>query len=242
VSEASALADIPKHIAVIMDGNGRWAKSKGFPRVFGHRSGTKATVEIVDACGKLGVKFLTLYVFSSENWQRPPKEVSFLMTLLVEMMDQEINHLMAENVKLVIIGDMGKLPERARKKLQEGIIQTSKNTGLQLNLAVSYGGRQEIVHATQKLAEQVLKGEISPESITESLFSQMLYLPEVPDPELMIRTGGEFRISNYLLWQLAYSEIYVTDVLWPDFHSNELDKAIEFYQKRQRRFGKVIDE
>lgn len=233
---------IPRHVAIIMDGNGRWAKSRGLPRVMGHRQGTKATREVVNLAGKWGIEFLTLYVFSSENWQRPPKEVSFLMSLLVEMLDIEIENLHKNNVKLKALGSMDRLPDAARKKLEWGIDYTSKNTGLQLNLAISYGGRQEIVNAAKQIAFQLKSGVITEDQIDETLFSNSLYLPEVPDPELMIRTGGEFRISNYLLWQAAYSEVYVSDFLWPDFNEAEFQSALQFYAARERRFGKVLEE
>lgn len=231
-----------KHLAIIMDGNGRWAKSKGMERFLGHRSGTKSTVMVVGAGSDIGLEHLTLYVFSSENWNRPKLEVNYLMGLMVDMVDQELPHLQEKNVKLVVIGDLNKVPEKPRRKLQEAIDATAKNTGMQLNLAISYGGRQEIVSATQKLAQKVLAGELKIEDIDEKIFANHLYLENAPDPELVIRTGGELRLSNYLLWQAAYSEIYVTDVLWPDFSREDFDKALQFYAGRQRRFGGVIDE
>ncbi len=231
-----------KHIAVIMDGNGRWAKSRGFERFFGHRHGTRATIETVEAGTDLGLEHLTLFVFSSENWQRPRMEVEYLMGLLVEMVEKELPDLMARRVKLCVIGNMDRLPDKPRKKLQEAIQTTAGNTGMQLNLAISYGGRREIVDAARAIAEQAMQGTLDPSSLDENLFAQHLYLRGAPDPDLVIRTGGEYRLSNYLLWQAAYSEFYVTDVLWPDFTKADFAKAIEFYQTRQRRFGKVIDE
>lgn len=231
----------PDHIAVIMDGNGRWAQAQGRPRVFGHKTGVNATRETIRICSERGIKFLTLYVFSSENWKRPPKEVTFLMSLMGDLIDKEVKNMMKQNVKLKVLGDMDQLPERARKKLLKGIEKTSANTGLQLNLAISYGGRAEITRATQLIAQQVQSGQLAIEDINETVISSNMYLPEVPDPELMIRTGGASRISNYLLWQAAYSEIYVSDVLWPDFNETEFDKALEFYGSTQRRFGGVID-
>jgi undecaprenyl diphosphate synthase len=233
--------NIPQHIAIIMDGNGRWARSRGLPRVMGHRSGTKATRRAVDACGRLGVKYLTLYVFSSENWLRPQTEVDFLMGLLVEMLDKEVRELHKSNVKLKVLGNVAKLADKQRQKLEWAMEFTSQNTGLQLNLAISYGGRQEITDATKRMAQDLASGIIASDAISEELFAKYLYLPEVPDPELMIRTGGESRISNYLLWQMAYSEFYFTDILWPDFDEDELKKAIQFYNQRQRRFGKVLE-
>jgi undecaprenyl diphosphate synthase len=229
-----------KHIAVIMDGNGRWAKSRGLERFLGHRQGTKATVATVEAGVDLDLEHLTLFVFSSENWQRPRIEVEYLMNLLVEMVAQELPHLMEKNVKLRVIGNMGKLPEKPRKKLQEAIDKTSQNSGMQLNLAISYGGRMEIVDAAKEIAELAKKGELNPETLDETEFAKHLYLQGAPDPDLVIRTGGEYRLSNYLLWQAAYSEFFVSDVLWPDFTKEDFAKAIEFYNSRQRRFGKVL--
>jgi len=229
-----------KHIAVIMDGNGRWAKSKGLERFLGHRQGTKATVATVEAGVDLGLEHLTLFVFSSENWQRPRIEVEYLMSLLVEMVAQELPHLMEKNVKLCVIGNLNKLPEKPRKKLQEAIDKTSRNSGMQLNLAISYGGRMEIVNATREIAELARKGELNPETLDEAEFARHLYLRDAPDPDLVIRTGGEYRLSNYLLWQAAYSEFFVSDVLWPDFTKKDFAKAVEFYNTRQRRFGNVL--
>jgi undecaprenyl diphosphate synthase len=229
-----------KHLAVIMDGNGRWAKSKGLERFLGHRQGTKATVATVEAGVDLGLEHLTLFVFSSENWQRPRIEVEYLMKLLVEMVAQELPHLMEKNVKLCVIGNLNKLPEKPRKKLQEAIDKTSQNTGMQLNLAISYGGRMEIVDAAREIAELAKKSELDTETLDEAEFARHLYLRGAPDPDLVIRTGGEYRLSNYLLWQAAYSEFFVCDVLWPDFTKKDFAKAIEFYNTRQRRFGKVI--
>ena len=231
----------PAHIAIIMDGNGRWAKKRLLPRVVGHREGTKATKKIVRACGELGVKYLTIYVFSSENWERPLPEVDALMNLLVDMVRQEIQDLMDNNVRLCALGNLNKLPDVTRKELEWGIERTKGNTGLQLNLAVSYGGREEILDATRALAEKARRGELDPQAIDERSFRTQLYLPEVPDPELLIRTGGDQRISNYLLWQIAYTELYVTPTLWPDFDKPGLVEAIEEYHSRQRRFGKVLE-
>ncbi|HSQ41689.1 MAG TPA: isoprenyl transferase [Fibrobacteraceae bacterium] len=231
-----------KHIAIIMDGNGRWAKSKGLSRAFGHRSGTKSTVMAVEVGCDMKLQHLTLYVFSSENWNRPQIEINALMGLLIEMVEQELPHLLEKNVKLVVIGDMNRLPEKPRTKLQYAIQQTKDNTGMQLNLAISYGGRQEIVDACKAIASKVSNGLLRVSDIDETVFSQHLYLGQAPDPDLVIRTGGESRLSNYLLWQAAYSELYITDVLWPDFTRADLEKAVQFYSTRQRRFGKVLDE
>jgi undecaprenyl diphosphate synthase len=229
-----------KHIAVIMDGNGRWAKSKGLERFLGHRQGTKATVATVEAGVDLGLEHLTLFVFSSENWQRPKIEVEYLMNLLVEMVAQELPHLMEKNVKLRVIGNLSKLPEKPRKKLEEAIDKTAQNSGMQLNLAISYGGRMEIVDAAREIADLAKNGELNAESLDEAEFARHLYLRGAPDPDLVIRTGGEYRLSNYLLWQAAYSEFFVSNVLWPDFTKEDFAKAIEFYNTRQRRFGKVL--
>jgi undecaprenyl diphosphate synthase len=231
----------PSHIAIIMDGNGRWAKKRMLPRVIGHREGTKATKKIVRACGELGVKHLTIYVFSSENWERPLPEVDALMNLLVDMVRQEIEDLMRNNVRLCALGNLSRLPEVTRRELEWGIERTKGNTGLQLNLAVSYGGREEILDAARALAEKAKRGEIESADIDEQAFRSCMYQPEVPDPELLIRTGGDQRISNYLLWQIAYTELYVTPTLWPDFDKEGLLEAIEEYHSRQRRFGKVLE-
>ncbi len=231
----------PQHIAIIMDGNGRWAKKRMLPRVMGHREGTKATKKIVRACGELGVKYLTIYVFSSENWERPLPEVDALMNLLVDMVRQEIEELMRSNVRLCALGNLGRLPETTRRELEWGMERTKGNTGLQLNLAVSYGGREEILDAARALAEKAKAGAIAPSDIDENLFRAHMYLPGVPDPELLIRTGGDQRISNYLLWQIAYTELFVTPTLWPDFDREGLEEAIEVYHSRQRRFGKVLE-
>lgn len=230
-----------RHIAIIMDGNGRWARRRGFERFLGHRKGTEATVNSVEVGVELGLEHLTLYVFSSENWNRPAKEVDYLMNLLIEMVAQEISHLMEKNVRLKIIGDMNKLPNAPRKRLEEAVNMTAQNSGMQLNLAISYGGRQEIVEASRALARDVASGKILEENIDEEMFSSKLYLGNAPDPDLVIRTGGEFRLSNYLLWQAAYSEFYVTETLWPDWTKEEFLKAVEFFNARERRFGRVGD-
>lgn len=233
---------LPRHIAIIMDGNGRWARSRGLERFLGHRKGTQATIDAVKFGCDLRLEHLTLYVFSSENWQRPSKEVDYLMKLLVEMVHKELPDLMEKNVKLEVIGNINRLPEAPRKQLQHAIDTTSKNSGMQLNLAISYGGRQEIVDACKAIAAEVKAGTLALEAIDENVFSQNLYLKGAPDPDLVIRTGGEFRLSNYLLWQAAYSEFYVTPTLWPDFTNEEFQKAVDFYNTRERRFGKVLDE
>lgn len=230
---------IPKHIGIIMDGNGRWAKQRGLPRTAGHRAGTDATRAIVRACGELGVSYLTTYVFSAENWGRPSLEVSMLMDLLVEMTRREIESLNQNNVRLNAIGDLSRLPPKTRKELIQGIEATQNNTGLNLILAVSYGGRSEIINAAKAFAAEAVKNAAIIDKLDESLFSTYLYTRDIPDPELIIRTGGDLRISNFLIWQSAYAELYVTDVLWPDFNKESLVAAIENFNKRDRRFGKV---
>ncbi|MCQ2108388.1 MAG: isoprenyl transferase [Fibrobacter sp.] len=236
------MANELKHVAIIMDGNGRWAKSRGLERFLGHRKGTQATIDAVEVGVNLNLEHMTLYVFSSENWGRPTKEVEYLMGLLIEMVIKEIPDLMEKNVKLKVIGNMDRIPEKPRAKLQEAIDVTANNTGMQLNLAISYGARQEIVAAVKSIAAQVAAGEVKIDDIDENLFANNLYLKGAPDPDLIIRTGGEFRLSNYLLWQAAYSEFYVTDTLWPDFTKEEFMKAVEFFKTRERRFGKVLHE
>lgn len=236
------MANDLRHVAIIMDGNGRWARSRGLERFLGHRKGTQATIDSVEVGVNLKLEHMTLYVFSSENWGRPTKEVEYLMGLLIEMVVKEIPDLMEKNVKLTVIGNMDRLPEKPRAKLQEAIDITANNTGMQLNLAISYGARQEIVGAVKSIAAKVAAGEIKVDDIDETMFANNLYLKGAPDPDLIIRTGGEFRLSNYLLWQAAYSEFYVTDTLWPDFTKEEFMKAVEFFKTRERRFGKVLHE
>jgi undecaprenyl diphosphate synthase len=231
--------NIPAHIGVIMDGNGRWAKARGLPRTAGHRAGTDATRKIVRACGELGIKYLTIYVFSAENWGRPRQEVAMLMDLLVEMTRREIRDLNKNNVRLHAIGDLTKLPPKTRKELLIGIEATSGNTGLNLVLAVSYGGRAEIIEGLKKFARDALTNPSIIDGLSEESFRKYLYTTQFPDPDLIIRTGGENRTSNFLLWQSAYAELYFTDVLWPDFDKSRLEEAIDDFNKRERRFGKV---
>ena len=231
--------NVPKHIGIIMDGNGRWAKKRGLPRAMGHRKGTKATHNIVEACGELGVSYLTIYVFSAENWGRPDSEVHLLMELLVEMIHKEIDELNKKNVRLHAIGDLIKLPANTYAELVKGIEETSNNSGLNLILAISYGGRDEIVNATKSFAADTIKDPSLIDKLDEDAFQKYLYTSSFPDPELIIRTGGEKRISNFLIWQIAYSELYITDTLWPDFNKDCLVEAIEDFNNRERRFGKV---
>ena len=235
----AATMNIPKHIGIIMDGNGRWAKSRGLLRTAGHRAGTDATREIVRTCGELGVQYLTVYVFSAENWGRPTIEVSMLMDLLVEMTRREIKNLNENNVRLTAIGDMSRLPPKTRAELLKGMDDTANNTGLTLILAISYGGRSEIVNAARQFAKDAAENPKLIDKLDEAGFGKYLYTANIPDPELIIRTGGDCRISNFLLWQAAYSELYITDTLWPDFDKAALVKAIEDFNRRDRRFGKV---
>lgn len=233
--------NLPKHIAVIMDGNGRWAKGKGAARIFGHRNAIQAVKDVTEGCGELGIKYLTLYAFSTENWSRPKAEVDGLMELLVNTLQKEINTLHENQVKLQTIGDISHLPVECQNNLVKAKEATRNNSGLILQLALNYSGRWEIVEAAKKLGEEIKKGLIRPEEIDEHYFAQHLQTSGVPDPELLIRTSGELRISNFLLWQIAYTEIFITPTLWPDFRKENLYEAICAYQKRERRFGKVLD-
>ena len=225
-----------------MDGNGRWANSRGLPRIAGHREGVRTVRKITEICGELDVQILTLYTFSSENWNRPQTEVSALMKLLVNSLRREVKDLMKNNVRFTVIGDINELESNVKNELLDSIQKTKNNTGLNLNLALSYGSRKEILFAVKQLAEKVSNGEIDTEQIDEPLFSQMLYTRDIPDPDLLIRTGGEFRLSNFLLWQIAYTEIHVTDTFWPAFGKEELMTAIYEYQNRERRFGKISEQ
>jgi undecaprenyl diphosphate synthase len=234
-------ANLPKHIAIIMDGNGRWAKQRSLPRFAGHQEGIHSVREITRICGEIGIKHLTLYTFSKENWARPKTEVSALMRLLLTSIRKEIKNLDKNNVKLTTIGAFQDLPKSARKGIEEGIELTKNNTGLNLNLALSYGSRQEIMQAIQHIAKMVDSGKLKVADINREQFENLLYTNKMPDPDLLIRTGGEFRVSNFLLWQIAYTEIYVTDTYWPAFREKELLEAIVDFQSRERRFGIVAN-
>ena len=234
--------NIPKHIAIIMDGNGRWAKAHSLPRIAGHKEGIISVRAITKICGDIGVKHLSLYTFSSENWRRPKNEVKALMRLLLLTIRREIKDLNKNNVRLTTIGNMGDLPDDARKGMEEGLKITEKNSGLNLILALSYGGRQEIIKMVQSIARKALNGEIEPEKISEDNIVNELDTAKIPDPDLLIRTGGELRISNFLLWQIAYSEIYVTDIYWPEFREKELLDAVAEFQARERRFGHISEQ
>ncbi|MCW6123488.1 isoprenyl transferase [Clostridium sporogenes] len=231
--------NIPKHIAIIMDGNGRWAKERSLPRTMGHKAGVETIREIVKECNKLGVKYLTLYAFSTENWKRPKDEVSALMTLLVQYLRKEVKELNENNVIVNAIGNIEKLPEVCIKELEKAYEETKNNTGLVLNLALNYGGRDEIIRAVKNIYEDITAGKIKEEEINEELISNYLYTKGMADPDLIIRPSGEKRISNFLLWQCAYSEFWYSDIKWPDFKKEHLHKAIYDYQNRDRRFGVV---
>ncbi|MBL7698571.1 MAG: isoprenyl transferase [Chitinophagaceae bacterium] len=233
---------LPAHIAIIMDGNGRWAKEKGQDRLFGHYHGVESVRDVVEGCAELGVKYLTLYAFSTENWHRPVNEVSGLMELLVQTIRKETETLNKNNIRLHVIGDLSKMPQNAIDELNESIAITGKNTGLNLVMALSYSSRWELLNAVKKVAQDVQQKKLDPETINENTFHQYLCTANFPDPELMIRTSGEYRISNFLLYQSAYAELYFTDVLWPDFRKENLYEAILDFQSRERRFGKTSEQ
>lgn len=230
---------IPRHLAIIMDGNGRWATERNLPRVAGHRAGVEALREVIKACRELGIEILTLYAFSTENWKRPREEVDALMDLLVEYLQREIGELMANGVRIRVIGAVDELPPAARRELSRAMELTRENRDLIAVLALNYGGRREIVEAARRLAREVQEGKITWEQIDEALLEQHLYTAGLPDPDLLIRPSGEMRLSNFLLWQMAYTEIFVTPVFWPDFNRAELMEAIAAYGRRERRFGGV---
>lgn len=232
----------PQHVAVIMDGNGRWAKKQGEQRLFGHTLGVEAVREVLKASRELDIKYLTLYVFSTENWSRPKEEIDGLMNLLVKTIANEINELNAKNVRLRSIGDASSLPEACRNELNEAIEETKGNEGIDLILALNYSARWEIVNAVKSIAEKVENGTMKASAISDEIFTKELCLSDVPDPELLIRTSGEYRLSNFLLWQIAYSELYFTEKLWPDFKREDFYHAIVDYQKRERRFGMVSEQ
>ncbi|CDF57940.1 isoprenyl transferase [Thermobrachium celere] len=231
--------NIPKHIAIIMDGNGRWAKKRNMPRTFGHRAGVETIREVVKACSELGVKYLTLYAFSTENWKRPSEEVGALMNLLVEYLRAEVEELHKNNVIVNSIGDISKLPQICQDELKNAYEKTKNNTGLTLNLALNYGGRDEIKNVVKKIAQLIEKGELNSDQIDEELISKYLYTANMPDPDLLIRPSGEYRLSNFLLWQVAYTEFWFSNIFWPDFKREHLYQAIYDYQNRDRRFGGI---
>ncbi len=234
------LSRIPRHVAIIMDGNGRWAKQRGHERTYGHQAGAETVHTITEEAARLGVKYLTLYTFSTENWNRPTEEVTALMSLLFDSIEEET--FMKNNISFRVIGDISKLPENVQQRLNSCIEHTSKNTNMCLVLALSYSSRWELTETTRQIATLVQKGEVSPEQIDDKLIAEHLTTNFMPDPDLLIRTGGELRLSNYLLWQCAYSELYFCDTYWPDFNADEFRKAICNYQKRERRFGKTSEQ
>ena len=234
--------NLPKHLAIIMDGNGRWAKQKGYLRALGHESGTKSVREVVETCAKLGIENLTLYAFSTENWNRPKLEVKLLMNILINSLQDELKTLNDNNIRLNSIGNLSLLPKSAQKKLQEVIETTKNNSTMVLTLALSYGSREELINVVKNISNKVKNNIISIDSIDESIINQHLYTQDLPEVDLLIRTSGEHRISNFLLWQIAYAELYFTDILWPDFKEDDLYEAIISYQKRERRFGKTSEQ
>jgi undecaprenyl diphosphate synthase len=234
--------EIPVHIAIIMDGNGRWAQKRGLPRIAGHREGVESVRDVVEACGQLGVQYLTLYAFSTENWKRPEEEVSLLMRLLLKALRDEADRLHKNNVRLRAVGDVSRLPREVGNELRDGIEKTKDNTGLTLVLALSYSGRWDLAEAAKAIAAETASGRLRPEQVTEEILAAHLSTAGIPDPDLMVRTSGEFRVSNFLLWQLAYSEIHITPKCWPDFRRADLYGAIRDYQRRERRFGMVSEQ
>jgi undecaprenyl diphosphate synthase len=233
---------IPEHIAIIMDGNGRWARKRGLPRVAGHKKGVDSVRDVVEACAQLGVKYLTLYTFSTENWNRPKDEVSTLMRLLVRSLKDETDELHQNNIRLTTIGDLSSLPDEVQVQLKEAIEKTKDNKRMTLNLALSYSGRWELIEAIRSIAIKVKNGEMNPEDINDKDFAGYLTTKNIPDPDLLIRTSGEFRVSNFLLWQIAYTEFYISDVYWPEFRRKHLYEAITGFHKRERRFGLVSEQ
>lgn len=230
---------VPEHIAIVMDGNGRWAKKRLLPRTMGHHAGVKATRKIIEYCVNNHIKALTLFAFSSENWQRPEQEVSSLMSLFVSALSSEMNELQKQNVAVRFIGERNRLPEKLQRCIEDAEIKTKDNSGLKLNVAANYGGRWDIVNATQRIIEDVQDKRITVDDLTDKLFSGYMSLSDQPEPDLFIRSGGESRVSNFLLWQLAYTELYFTDLLWPDFDDAALEEALSWFSSRQRRFGKT---
>jgi undecaprenyl diphosphate synthase len=234
--------NLPKHLAIIMDGNGRWAKQQGFLRAFGHENGTKSVKQVITTCARLGIEYLTLYAFSTENWNRPKLEVETLMKILINSLKKELITLQENNIRLNAIGNLDKLPKTAQKELLDVIEKTKNNTRLTLTLALSYGSREELVNAVRIISDKVKNNIISLDTIDDSIINEHLYTQNLPDVDLLIRTSGEHRISNFLLWQIAYAELYFTNVLWPDFKDQDLYEAIISYQKRERRFGKTSEQ
>ncbi|MDQ0148941.1 isoprenyl transferase [Eubacterium multiforme] len=231
--------NIPKHVAIIMDGNGRWAKKRKLPRTMGHKAGVETIRRILKESDKLGIKYMTLYAFSTENWKRPKDEVNALMKLLIQYLRQEINELHKNGVKINVLGDISRLPKECQEEIDKSVIKTKDNKGVTMNIALNYGGRDEILRATKLISEEVLKGNINPLEIDENIFENYLYTKGIPDPDIIIRPSGEQRLSNFLLWQCAYSEFWYSNICWPDFKEEDLHRAIYDFQKRDRRFGGV---
>ncbi|MDB9437746.1 isoprenyl transferase [Dolichospermum sp. UHCC 0684] len=230
---------LPQHVAVIMDGNGRWAKSRGLPRMMGHKAGVNVLKDLLHCCKDWGIKALTAYAFSTENWQRPEEEVEFLMNLFQRVLRQELREMVEENVQIQFVGNLSALPQALQAEISHSMDQTKDNRSIRFTIATNYGGRQEILQACRAIAQKVKAGLINPEDISEEVFEAHLYTAGIADPDLLIRTSGEMRLSNFLLWQMAYSEIYISDTLWPDFNRHEFHRALSAYQQRERRFGKV---
>jgi|SRR6478672_13113276 len=230
---------LPNHVAVIMDGNGRWAKRQGLPRIKGHQRGVDALKDLLRCCKDWGIPALTVYAFSTENWGRPLEEVDFLITLFERVIRRELDDMIAENVQFHVVGNLERLPQSLQKEMERAMLLTQDNSGIQFTVATNYGGRQEIIQACRAIASQVQQGVLQPDQVDEALFARHLYTAKLSDPDLLIRTSGEMRISNFLLWQLAYAEFYITETLWPDFDRTEFHRALSAYQQRDRRFGKV---
>ena len=230
---------LPRHVAVIMDGNGRWAKRQGLPRIVGHKAGVNALKDLLHCCKDWGIKALTAYAFSTENWKRPQEEVEFLMTLFQRVLRQELREMVEENVQIQFVGDLSALPKALQMEISRSMAETKDNRSIRLTIATNYGARQEILQACVAIAQKVKEGLLKPEEISEEVFESHLYTAGIGDPDLLIRTSGEMRLSNFLLWQMAYGEIYISDALWPDFNRSEFHRALSAYQQRERRFGKV---
>lgn len=230
---------LPRHVAVIMDGNGRWAKKQGLPRIMGHKRGVDVLKDLLRCCRDWGIQALTAYAFSTENWGRPLEEVEFLMTLFERVLRKELQEMLEENVRIRFVGDLEALPRSLQSEIERSMAETRSNRGIRFTVATNYGGRQEILHACRAIAQQVQQGLLQPEEIDKEIFERHLYTAGISDPDLLIRTSGEMRISNFLLWQMAYAEIYITESLWPDFNRTEFHRALAAYQQRERRFGKV---
>ncbi len=230
---------LPRHVAVIMDGNGRWAKRQGLPRIVGHKAGVNALKDLLHCCKDWGIKALTAYAFSTENWKRPQEEVEFLMTLFQRVLRQELREMVEENVQIQFVGDLSALPKALQREISRSMAETKNNQSIKFTVATNYGGRQEILQACRAIAQKVKEGILKPEEISEEVFESHLYTAGIGDPDLLIRTSGEMRLSNFLLWQMAYGEIYISDALWPDFNRSEFHRALSAYQQRERRFGKV---